>query len=174
MEKLSYVSSLVHCVARMKIDSERVWASLASFVVLNKDRFNMRELSNIAFALSKIRKLKPITLNFDDVFHDLEIAFVKKFDNDPLDGQSLANTILAYSKTQNGSATFFRALESTILNNVEALDSQNLSNIIYSYYCSNNASTDPFYVDIKPAVMRLLPKMNPVELCQVLRAYTET
>jgi hypothetical protein len=80
---------------------------------------------------------------------------------------------LAYSKTQNGSSVFFRALESTILNNVDLLDSQNLSNIIYSYHCSTNAITDPFFIDIKPAVMRILHKMNPVELCQVLRAYTE-
>ena len=103
----------------------------------------------------------------------MEISFVKKFDNEPLDGQSLANTILAYSKTQNGSVTFFRALESTILNNVDLLDSQNLSNIIYSYHCSSNAKTDPFFIDIKPAVMKILHKMNPVELCQVLRAYVE-
>lgn len=152
LEKLSYVSSLVHCVARMKIDDEQVWASLASFVVLNKDRFTARELSNIVFALSKIRKQKPVVLNFDDVFHDLEISFVKKFDNEPVDGQSLANTILAYSKTMNGSATFFRALETTIINNVDQLDSQNISNIVYSYYCSENAKTDPFFIDMLPAV----------------------
>jgi hypothetical protein len=174
LEKLSYASSFIHCVARMKIDDEQVWASLASFVVMNHEQFNARELSNIVFAMSKIQKLKPVILNFDDVFRTLEVSFVRKFDTEPFDGQSLANAVLAYSKTQNGSATFFRALESTILQNVDMLDTQNLSNIIYSYYRSENAQTDPFLLDIRPAVMTSLHRMIPVELCQVLRAYVET
>lgn len=33
-DRLSYVSSLIHCVARMKIDDEQIWASLASFIIL--------------------------------------------------------------------------------------------------------------------------------------------
>ena len=49
-----------------------------------------------------------------------------------------------------------------------------MSNIVYSYYRSDNAQTDPFLLDIKPTVMKLLHKMIPVELCQVLRAYIET
>jgi hypothetical protein len=52
----------------MKIDSEEIWGSLASFVVFHHDKFTSRELSNIVFAFSKIQKLKPIILNFDDVF----------------------------------------------------------------------------------------------------------
>jgi len=86
LDKLSYVSSLVHCIARMKIDFEEIWGSLASFVVFHHDKFTQRELSNIVFAFSKIQKLKPIILNFDDVFQTLEISFVKKFDNEPVDG----------------------------------------------------------------------------------------
>lgn len=54
LEKLSYVSSFIHCVSRMKIDDEQVWTSLASFIVLNHESFNTRELSNILFALSKV------------------------------------------------------------------------------------------------------------------------
>lgn len=115
LDKLSYVSSFVHCVSRMKIDDEQVWSSLASFIVSRHEEFNGRELSNIVFALSKIQKLKPVILNFDDVFRTLEISFIKKFDNELVDGQSLANTVLAYSKTANGSKTFFRALEGIIL-----------------------------------------------------------
>lgn len=149
----------------MKIDDEQVWASLASFIVLQHESFNTRELSNIVFALSKIQKLKPIILNFDDVFMTLELTLVRKFDTENFDGQSLANTILAYSKTQNGSVTFFRALESVILQNVDLLDTQNLSNIVYSYWRSENAKADPFLLDVKPAVMRMLHKMIPVELC---------
>ena len=33
LPKLSYVSSLIHCVAKMRVDDEIVWSSLASFLV---------------------------------------------------------------------------------------------------------------------------------------------
>ena len=49
---------------------------------------------------------------------------------------------------------------------------QELSNIIYSYWKSENASHD-ILTDLRPSVMANIHKYKPVELCQVLNAYTE-
>ena len=67
--------------------------------------------------MQKISKFKPIILNFDDLFMRYELQIVKRFDLEDIDGQTVSNAILAYSKSQNGSKQFFRALESTILAN---------------------------------------------------------
>ena len=84
--KLSYVTSLIHATSRMKIDDEQIWTSFASFIALKHDQFSSRDLSNQVFALSKINKIKPVILNFDDLFKMLELSFVKKFDLEPVDG----------------------------------------------------------------------------------------
>jgi len=137
----------------MRIDDDQVWTSFASFLAQKHDQFSLRDLSNQIYAMSKISKLKPIILNFDDLFKLLELSLIKKFDSDRIDGQSLGNTILAYSKTQNGSVQFFQALESIVLKNVHLLGTQELSNIIYSFHRSENARADPFLLDIRSKVV---------------------
>lgn len=97
----SYVSSLIHCVSKMKVDDEMVWASLGQYLAQRYDQFDVRNLSTVAYSLANISKLKPIILNFDDLFRAFELALIKKFDlDDPsTDGQALANILISYSKT---------------------------------------------------------------------------
>ena len=99
---------------------------------------------------------------------------MKKFDLEEVDGQTISNAILAYSKSHNGSKQFFRALESTIIKNSHKMSPQELSNTIYSYHKSENASVDPLLLDLRNVVVESIHKYKPVELCQVLLSYTES
>ena len=71
------------------------------------DSFDVRSLSNVVYSLYKISSAKPGILNFDDLFAELELPIIMKMDQQlpagAVDPQSIANTVLAYSKTQNGS-----------------------------------------------------------------------
>ena len=49
---------------------------------------------------------------------------------------------------------------------------QELSNVIYSYYKSENAAHD-ILSDLRPTVLANIHKYKPIELCQVLNAFTE-
>jgi hypothetical protein len=66
-------------------------------------------MSSIVHSLAKISKLKPVILNFDDLYRKLEINFVKKFDKELQAGfkadvgVDLMTTLTSYSRTQNGS-----------------------------------------------------------------------
>ena len=71
--KTSYVTSLVNAVARMGIDDEEVWASLASYLIERCETFNERDLSTHVYALYHAGKKKPIILNFDDLFKKYEL-----------------------------------------------------------------------------------------------------
>ena len=51
---------------------------------------------------------------------------------------------------------------------------QELSNIVYSYWKSENANTDPLLMDLRNTILSRLHTFRPVELCQVLMAYTES
>ncbi len=77
----------------------------------------------------------------------------------------MANAILAYSKTANGSTVFFRVLEGIILKHADQFTPQELSNIVYSYYKSENASTDPLLLDLRQVIVDKLHTYKPVELC---------
>ena len=87
----------------MRIDDEQVWSSLASYLAQNCDGFSARDLSNQVYSLQNISRLKPIILNFDDLFRKYELQIVKRFDAETVDGQTISNVVLAYSKSQNGS-----------------------------------------------------------------------
>jgi hypothetical protein len=71
--KTSYVTSFVNAVARMGIDDEEVWASLAAFLIERCETFNERELSTQVYALYHAGKNKPVILNFDDLFKKYEL-----------------------------------------------------------------------------------------------------
>ena len=59
-------------------------------------------------------------LNFDDLYQKYELQLVKRFEGmDTVSTQSVANSILAYSKTQNGSVVFFRTLEGIIIKHAD-------------------------------------------------------
>lgn len=173
MSRQSYVTSLVHAISRMRIDDEQVWASLGAYLAERADVFSERDLSTQVYSLMNVSRLKPIILNFDDIFRRYELLIIKRFDQEGATPQSISNTLLAYSKTQNGSQQFFRAMESFVLQKARQFSSQELANIIYTYYRADNALTDPLLIDLRPIVMQTIESYKPVELCQVLRAYTE-
>lgn len=53
------------------------------------------------------------------------------------------------------------------------MSSQELSNVIYSYWKAEHADPKQLYLALKPHVQKIMHKMIPVELCQVLMAFTE-
>lgn len=97
--KQSYVTSFVNAVARMGIDDEEVWASLAAYLAERCETFSERDLSTHVYALHRASKLKPVILNFDDLFKKYELQLIKRFETGEVSTQSIANTILAYSKS---------------------------------------------------------------------------
>ena len=76
----SYVTSLAHAVSKMKIDDEVIWFKLAAHLSKRHDQFNLRNLTTFVYAFTNISKLKPVILNFDDLFKKLELQLIKKFD----------------------------------------------------------------------------------------------
>ena len=70
----------------MRIDDEEVWSSLGSYLVKNCESFSSRDLSNQVYSLQNISKLKPIILNFDDLFRKYELEIVKRFNTETIDG----------------------------------------------------------------------------------------
>lgn len=87
----------------MKIEDPEVWASLASYISKNYKLMDIRNLSNTVYALHKVSQSKPVILNFDDLFTELELPIIMKLDKglpgSVGDPQSIANVILAYSKS---------------------------------------------------------------------------
>ena len=63
----------------------------------------------------KVSVGKPILLNFDDLFTQLELSIIMKLDKGLGDPQSIAHSILAYAKCQNGSTQFYQAMEKHII-----------------------------------------------------------
>lgn len=112
-----------------------------------------------------VSRLKPVILNFDDLFMKYELHLIRRFIEGRCEPQSISNSVLSYSKTQNGSIQFFRALESIIINKQEEFSPQELSNIIYSYHKSENAKTDPLLLDLRNIVVKNLHKYKPMEMC---------
>ena len=49
--RTTYVTSFVNAVARMGIDDEEVWASLASYLIERREYFTERDLSTHVYAL---------------------------------------------------------------------------------------------------------------------------
>ena len=76
----SYVTSLIHSSMKMRIESQEVWASLASYVLKNHHLFDVRSLSNIVYSFQQVSQGKPILHNYDDFFADLELPLIKKLD----------------------------------------------------------------------------------------------
>ena len=72
----------------------------------------------------------------------MELSLIMKMDQGETDPQSISNSILAYSKSQNGSEEFYRAMESFILQNKGDFNCQELANLVYSYHKSENAQKE--------------------------------
>ena len=71
--KTTYVTSFVNAVARMGIDDEEVWASLAAYLIERCHTFTERDLSTQVYALYQASRRKPIILNFDDLYKKFEL-----------------------------------------------------------------------------------------------------
>ena len=71
--KTTYVTSFVNAVARMGIDDEEVWASLAAYLIERCETFSERDLSTQVYALYHAGRRKPIILNFDDLYKKYEL-----------------------------------------------------------------------------------------------------
>jgi len=122
-----------------------------------------------------ISKHKPVILNFDNLYKRLELSFIKKFTENfrQVKGQDVSITLTSYSKSQNGSVQFWRAMEGIVIQNQQKMSTQELSNVIYSYSRADNAERKHLFEELKPLVCKIMHKMKPVELCQVLMAFTE-
>ena len=79
--------------------------------------------------------------------------------------------MLAYSKSENGSAQFFRAMERFVLRHKDALAPQELANVVYSYAMTEHASEE-LLKNLRQAVRAKMHRMRPEELCSVMRAYS--
>ena len=92
---------------RMKIEDPEVWNSLAAYVAKTYNQMDIRNISNTVYALHRVSLGKPVILNFDDLFQELELPLIMKLDSglpgSSGDPQSIANAVLAYAKSQNGS-----------------------------------------------------------------------
>ena len=86
-------------MSKFKIDDEVVWFEIAQQIATRHDQLSLRNLSVCAFALTNISRLKPVILNFDDLFKTMELSFVKKFESGGVVGQDISNTLIAYSKS---------------------------------------------------------------------------
>ena len=69
----SYASSLIHAVSKMKITDQIIWQSFALHVSQNAEKYDLRNLSTVVYALSKISQFKPVELNFDGLLGSLEV-----------------------------------------------------------------------------------------------------
>lgn len=62
------MTSFIYSVMKMNFDDPQVWSSLASYIAQNHKLFDLRNISNIVYALHRVSVDKPIILNFDDLF----------------------------------------------------------------------------------------------------------
>eukprot|EP00347_Sterkiella_histriomuscorum_P005962 403354597 len=169
----SYVTSFVYSVMKMKFEDPQVWSSLASYIAQNYKLFDLRNISNIVYALHKVSVDKPIILNFDDLFTQLELPIIMKLDKGEGDPQSIANTILSYTKCQNGSVQFYQAMEKHIIAYKDKFNSMEIANILYSYQKSKECSKE-ILKDLEDTTINLMSVSQPKELVMMLMAYTET
>ena len=78
--------------------------------------------------------------------------------------------LTSYSKTQNGSDQFYKALEKHIIACKDKFTAFDLSNIVYSISKSPNANKD-ILADLESTVKSLLPKAKPIDMTNMLAAY---
>lgn len=182
----SYKISLFYSISLMNYfnnDKEIVYDLLNHIMTIVKTCkqenpiYNIRHLSNLAYAMSVYYKTNPIDFSFDSVFYDLEEIIIKYISNinqsflcNAVDSQSFSNIILAYSKSQTGSEEFYQIL-SNISSYLNISSSYDLSIIVYSY--SNNTNcNESILFSLLPNILSSIHKAKPCELVNFLRAYS--
>jgi hypothetical protein len=85
MKPQSYVAAMIHATSKMKITDQVVWQSLAGYVAQRYQMFDTRSLSTIIYGLSSISQIKPIELNFDELFGKLELPLIMLLDQGDCD-----------------------------------------------------------------------------------------
>lgn len=73
-------------MSKMKIDDEIVWFNIAAQMSKTHEQMSIRNLSTCIYALTNISKLKPVILNFDQLYKTIELSIVKKFDSGMANG----------------------------------------------------------------------------------------
>jgi len=140
--------------------------------------FNIRQLSNLVYAMSLFYKTNPIDFSFYSVYHELEEIIIKYITNikpsylcNTIDSQSFSNIILGYSKSQAGSEEFYQIL-ANIASDLNITSSHDLAIIVYSY--SNNVNcNENILFSLLPNILSSILKAKPCELVNILRAYNK-
>jgi hypothetical protein len=159
----------------MKIEDHEVWSSLAGYISTILNDLDFRSLSNICHSFYRVSHGKPVMLNFDDLFSEMELPIIQKLDqilhNPTLtDPKGVASVVMAYSKTQNGSVQFYQAMEKHVLACKDKLSSYEIANIVYSYSKSSSADKE-LLVNLEGKVAEVLNKANTQELTNILAGY---
>jgi hypothetical protein len=159
----------------MRIEDLEVWSSLAGYISTILNDLDFRSLSNICHSFYRVSHGKPVMLNFDDLFSEMELPIIQKLDqilhNPSLtDPKGVASVVMAYSKTQNGSVQFYQAMEKHVLACKDKLSSYEIANIVYSYSKSSSADKE-LLVNLEGKVAEVLNKANTQELTNILAGY---
>ena len=112
LQPRSYVATFLGAAAAMKIDDHEIWSSLAAYVSTIMHELDFRSLSSICYSFYKASQGKPVMLNFDDLFTELELPIIKRLDqtlhiSEMCDPKGISTLVMSYGKTQNGSVQFF-------------------------------------------------------------------
>ena len=80
LQPQTYVTTFLYSLMKMKVEEPEVWHSLAGYVAACYKQYDFRNLSNILYALHRVSQHKPVILNFDDLFTELEMPLVMQLD----------------------------------------------------------------------------------------------
>lgn len=100
LEPQTFVTTFIYATMKMNVDDAEVWSSLASYVAKVYNQFDIRNISNIVYAFQQVSHGKPVILNFDDLFSELELPIIMRLDKGAAsDPQHISNIVLAYAKS---------------------------------------------------------------------------
>lgn len=72
----SYIATFIGAAASMNIEDHQVWTSLAGYVSTILEDFDFRSISNICHSFYRVSHGKPVMLNFDDLFTEMELPII--------------------------------------------------------------------------------------------------
>ena len=122
-------------LSKMRIDKLEYYKQLEQYILENSFKFTVRDLANITHSFVFISKKLNILTDFQFMFQQLESIIALKFkQNSVIDPKSINQIMIAYSKTQNFSKEFLFFLERICFDNFDNFNTQEISNILYSFY----------------------------------------
>ena len=75
----TYKISLIHAISKMRIEDEIIWSRIAAHIASIHNEMTLRSLSTLVYSLTHISLLKPVILNFDDLFTAIELSLIIRF-----------------------------------------------------------------------------------------------